>query len=315
MPWFPPTAARLRAMSAARAHDDACVACGGPVLEPHLTVSGERGEHGLIPTTDRYGTALADIVRCRGCGHMQLERFPPVADLSEAYAEAESLDYVVEEEGQRATARTILAEIERHVRPGRLLDLGCWVGYLLAEARERGWQAIGVEPSEFASNYARERLDLDLITADLFDAELPEHEFDAVFLGDVLEHLPAAGEALDRVRALLAPGGMLAMALPDAGSRLARAMGARWWSVIPTHVHYFTRGSLAAMLERHGYEVLELRTQPKTFSVAYYLGRLGGYNARLSERVVAAATRLGLADRLWTPNFRDRMLVITRPRS
>jgi SAM-dependent methyltransferase len=301
-------------MNASRVPKDACAACSGTALEPHLRVRGESGDCGLIPTTDRFGTALADIVRCRDCGHMQLERFPSHAELSEAYAEAESLDYVEEEAGQRATARAVLATIEAHRSPGALLDLGCWVGFLLAEARERGWRALGVEPSEWASSYARERLGAEVITANLFDAELGEQEFDAVFLGDVIEHLPAAGEALDRVATLLAPGGVLAMALPDAGSRLARAMGARWWSVIPTHVHYFTRRSIGVLLGRHGYEVLELRTQPKTFSVGYYLGRLGGYRRGIADRLVAAAGRAGLADRLWAPDFRDRMLVVARLR-
>jgi hypothetical protein len=59
----------------------ACAACGGTDLEPHLQVAGEMGDQGLIPTTDRFGTALSDIVRCRGCGHMQRERFPSDADV------------------------------------------------------------------------------------------------------------------------------------------------------------------------------------------------------------------------------------------
>jgi hypothetical protein len=100
--------------------------------------------------------------------------------------------------------------------------------------------------------------------------------------------------------------------LPDAGSRLARAMGARWWSVIPTHVHYFTRASLRALLARNGFEVLEVDTQPKAFTVRYYLGRIGGYSRPVAGALVAVAERLGLADRLWAPDFRDRMLVLAR---
>ena len=65
-----------------------CAACGGGQLEPHLRVAGDAGRDGLIPDTGRYGTALADIVRCRDCGHMQLERFPPEEDLSEDSIEA-----------------------------------------------------------------------------------------------------------------------------------------------------------------------------------------------------------------------------------
>lgn len=245
---------------------------------------------------------------------MQLEAFPRFGALEEAYADAESLDYVAEAPGQRATARRALTTIERHVTRGRLLDVGCWVGYLAAEARERGWAVTGVEPSEFASSFARERLGLEVITGDLFSAELPGHAFDAVVLGDVIEHLPDPGAALARIETLLTPGGVVWLALPDAGSRLARAMGKRWWSVIPTHVQYFTRESMTALLARQGYEVLALGTAPKTFSVRYYLGRISGYSPALGRALVRAATALRLADRLWAPDFRDRMAVLARPR-
>lgn len=245
---------------------------------------------------------------------MQLARFPAEAELAEAYAEAESEDYVGEEAGQRATAREALAAIERHAGPGAILDLGCWVGFLLAEAETRGWAAMGIEPSEFASGFARDRLGLEVLTDDLFEASLPEHAFDAVVLGDVIEHLPDPGAALDRIAALLAPGGVLRMALPDAGSRLARMMGRRWWSVIPTHVQYFTRASITMLLERHGYEVLEIGTAPKAFTVRYYLDRIGGYSKPLSRALVRAAEAVRMADRIWAPDFRDRMAVIARPR-
>jgi SAM-dependent methyltransferase len=278
----------------------------------HLRVAGQAGEVGLIPTTDRFGTALSDIVRCRACGHMQLERFPDDAVLVEAYGDAASEDYVEEEAGQRATARGVLDRLERHVSRGALLDVGSWVGFLLAEARDRGWDVVGVEPSEFASAYARDRLGLDVRTGDLRTADLDGRRFDAVVLGDVIEHLPRPGEALDHIATLLAPGGAICLMVPDAGSRLARAMGARWWSVVPTHVQYFTRASLRTLLGRHGYEVLDVATQPKAFTVRYYLSRIEGYSAPAGRALGRGAERVGLANRMWAPNFRDRMLVIAR---
>lgn len=289
-----------------------CAACGSGPLRPHLRVAGEMGAQGLVPTTDRYGTALADIARCARCGHMQVEPMPSEAELREAYGEAASDDYVDEEAGQRATAAAVLERVEAHAAGRRLLDLGCWVGFLLAEARERGWETAGVEPSEFASRFARERLGLDVRTSDLFEADLPAGSFDAVVLGDVIEHLPAPGDALDRIAALLAPGGVVCLMVPDAGSRLARAMGARWWSVIPTHVHYFTRSSLRGLLERHGFSVVETATQPKAFTVGYYLSRIEGFSKPVGRGLVRAAERAGIAGRMWAPDFRDRMLVIAR---
>lgn len=286
-----------------------CAACGATTLDPHFRVSGELGSDGLIPTTKQFGTALSDIVRCAGCGHMQLERFPSEAELEREYSAAASDDYVDEEPGQRLSARAVLERVEHHRPVGRLLDVGCWVGFLMSEAEGRGWRATGIEPSNFASNRAREALGLDVRTAGLDDVE---GEWDVVVLGDVLEHLTRANAALEKVASLTSPGGVLVLLLPDAGSRVARLLGKRWWSVIPTHVHYFTRKSIATMLEHNGYEVVEFGTDPKAFTVRYYLAKGGGYLPRVSRILISLAERLGLADRMWTPDFGDRMLVLAR---
>lgn len=290
-----------------------CAVCGGTDLRPHFAVAGDGAVEGLIPTTDRFGTALADVVRCQSCEHMQLDSFPRSEELESAYAVAESFSYVDEEAGQRETARMILERVERFASPpGRFLDLGCWVGFLLSEAERRGWDPLGVEPSEFASRFAREELGLEVQTADLLAADLEEGSFDAVFLGDVIEHLIEPVQALSHIRGLLAPGGVVALTLPDAGSRIARLLGRRWWSVIPTHLHYFTRESIFRALERAGLEPIVGYTSPKAFSVGYYLGRLGGYSPGLGRGAVGVAAAVGVAERMWAPDLRDRMLVMAR---
>lgn len=287
-----------------------CAVCGADGLVVRFRVAGDAGPQGLIPTTDLYGTALSDIVRCRVCGHMQLERFPDDAELAAAYGEAASEDYIAEEAGQRETARRLLELIERHVAPGALLDLGCWTGFLLSEARTRGWVVTGVEPSEFAASYAREHHQLDVQRADLMSAQLPQRHFDAIVMGDVIEHLLDPAAALARASELLRDGGLLCIVAPDAGSVVARTLRGRWWSVIPTHVQYFTRASLANLLGRGGFRVLATATAPKVFSVRYYLDRIGGYSPPLARALVGAAERLGMADRMWGPDFRDRMVML-----
>jgi SAM-dependent methyltransferase len=294
---------------------DRCTACAGDDLRPHLRVAGRMDDRGLMPTTSRFGTALGNIMRCSRCGHGQARPMPAEDMLAEAYAEAQSFDYIEEEAGQRATARRWLKRLEASgSAPGELLDLGCWVGYLLSEAEACGWRATGVEPSEFASRFARQRLGLRVITGDLISVALPAAAFDVVTMNDVIEHLISPGDALSRIRALLRPGGLVGLLLPDAGSALARAMRGRWWSVIPTHVQYFTRNSIRVLLERHGFSLLEISTAPKAFTVRYYLQRVAGYSEFASRSLVAAAAAAGVADRMWAPDFRDRMAVIAAAR-
>jgi SAM-dependent methyltransferase len=275
-------------------------------MRAYLRVAGDAGAPGLIPTTDRFGVALGDFLRCDECGHLQLASMP--ADLSSAVADAASDDYEAEEEGQRATARVELARVERFVPSGRrLLDFGCWVGFLASEASARGWEVVGVEPSRWAAERARSR-GVEVVD----EADLPAGAFSVVTMGDVIEHLPDPGATLDRVAAWLEPGGMVWMATPDAGSRVARVLGRRWWSVIPTHLHLFTRLGMRRLLERHGYEVLWMRSSPKAFSVAYYLGRVGGYSPVVGRALVSLARLAGVADRQWAPDFRDRFAVVAR---
>ena len=104
---------------------------------------------------------------------------------------------------------------------------------------------------------------------------------------------------------------MIALELPDAGSRVARLLGPRWWSVIPTHVHYFTRESAATMLRRNGFEPLYVATDPKSFTVRYYLDKGGGYLPGVSQALIAGAEALGVAEqhvdpRLPRPHAADR---------
>jgi len=291
-----------------------CAACDASAFEPYRSVTRAK-DASLVATTTAYGAAPSDLLRCTVCGHRQVAEFPSDADLEKAYGEVDEGAYLDEETGQRATARVALDRIDRHrlsESERSMIDVGCWVGFLLSEAQSRGWRAAGVEPSRFAAQFAREELGLDVRPGTLASVDLPPASFDAAVLGDVIEHLPDPGAALDEVKRVLRPGGILYLTLPDAGSAIARALGARWWSVIPTHVQYFTRESIARLLERRGYVVEWIGTAPKAFTVRYYLERLEGYSEGLSRRAVSAAERLGLANRLVWPDFRDRMAVVAR---
>ena len=82
--------------------------------------------------------------------------------------------------------------------------------------------------------------------------------------------------------------------------------------MLPTHVQYFTRPSLATLLRRSGFVPLAVSTAPKAFSAAYYLGASAATVTRSPARSSALPRRTGLAERIWAPDFRDRMLMIAR---
>jgi SAM-dependent methyltransferase len=263
------------------------------------------------PSADAYGRATADIVRCLACGHGSVAAPPDVDAAAGAYAHAIDEVSLREEAGQVATARRDLERIEEVVVPGRVLDVGCWTGSFLVAAAERGWQPVGIEPSRWAADRARQR-GVPVVEGELSDFREDPASFRLVSLCDVLEHLADPGGALDAVRELLEPGGVLFVTVPDAGSRAARLLGRRWWSVLPMHLQYFTRQSLERLLGEHGFAVETARTHSKIFTVRYYAERFGGYSQRAGRLAVRAVEGVRIADRLVAVDLRDRLAVIAR---
>ncbi len=96
---------------------------------------------------------------------------------------------------------------------GRLLDLGCAFGYLVREARTRGYQAWGLDVSPYA--LSREPAIAGLIEGDVQVLPLRGSSADVVVLFDVLEHLCEPGRALAEAVRVLTPEGLIAGTTPD----------------------------------------------------------------------------------------------------
>lgn len=291
-----------------------CPVCAGGRSVPRWKVTSDATENGVNPeafrpSADRYGETVGAVVRCLDCGHSSLAETPSEAALAAAYSDAADPVSVDEEAGQLETAQRALSWIESVVSRGPLLDIGCWTGSFVAAAAAAGWPASGVEPSTWAVERARER-GLDVEVGDLTSPGATAGSLRAVVMCDVIEHLLDVRGAMRTAADLLEPGGALYLTTPDAGGRLARAMGSRWWSVLPMHVQYFTRSSMTRLLTDTGFDLVGVKSHPKVFTARYYADRLGGYSAGLARTANAVSRRVGLANRLVAPDLHDRMQVL-----
>jgi len=294
----------------------ACPVCGAREWRPayrHREAAAPVAEAPLQPSASAYGTTLGPVARCLACGHGSVVESPAGDSLTEAYGEVSDTVSLEEEAGQVATARRALDLVARFTAPRRLVDLGCWTGSLLVAAGERGWDAVGIEPSAWAAARARER-GASVAGRDLFQPGLPQGAFDVVTMCDVLEHVGDPAAAIRVAAGLLTERGVLYITVPNAGSAVARLLGRRWWSVLPMHLQYFTRASLRLLLERQGLAPRVMRTHAKVFTARYYAERLGGYSDGLARLAVAGATAVRLADRLVAPNLGDRLQVVATRR-
>jgi len=143
----------------------------------------------------------------------------------------------------------------------RVLDAGCGTGWgseLLARA---GAAAVtGIDRSEQAIRHARathgQHAEFEI--ADLCSLKLPDCAFDIVVCFETIEHLDDPSSALDHMRRVLAPDGLLLVSTPVAGV---------YPPGNPFHVHEFAAGELEEALDRRFAHVRALRQRTQAASV------------------------------------------------
>ena len=149
-----------------------------------------------------------------------------------------------------------LRRIELLKAPGRLLDVGCSLGYFVEAANARGWQACGVEISPYAAEEAR-ALGLEVKTGALEQAGYPDGSFDCVTMWDVLEHVPDPTKHMLEIRRILAPGGMVVVGTPNLAHIAFRRKRKHWRHLKPReHIFYFNQSSMMRLFEKTGFDVI-----------------------------------------------------------
>jgi 2-polyprenyl-3-methyl-5-hydroxy-6-metoxy-1,4-benzoquinol methylase len=160
--------------------------------------------------------------------------------------------------GLRRPRQRILSMFLDDLQPGKLFDAGCGDGSFLQAMKRQGWRGGGMDFDAAAVAAGKERYGLDLLVGDFVTAELDEHDFDAVTMSHVIEHVPDPIAAMSKCRKLLRPGGRLVITTPNAHSLGHTRFGPHWRGLEPPrHLQIFSPPTLAECARRAGLEVEE----------------------------------------------------------
>ena len=261
-------------------------------VETTLTccVCGTRGATHWRTAADNIlgGPERFQAVKCARCGAVRLDPRPSEAAMARHYApltyaraesdDASELAARLDEYNRRLAART--DESVSKAVPRRALDVGCGDGRFLAALAALGWGVEGLETDPVAASLARARSGATVYESHLEDLTLPEGSLGLVSLLHVLEHVPEPRATLAAARKLLAPGGTLLIAVPNAGSWEAGLFRSVWYPLdLPRHYWGFTPHTLVRLVETCGFSVDSVTHFPLLFapqSLRYALKALRG---------------------------------------
>lgn len=187
---------------------------------------------------------------------------PSEDDLHDAVWSAVAADAVPERFELR------LAFVLTHVRAGEtVLDIGCGAGEFSAALSQAGAHPIAVDVAGEALRRARERVPgLDARHwAGGEPLPLDDTSADAVWAGEVIEHVADIAPWLSELRRVLRPGGALLLTTPHHGPAtllrlaLSRRRFAEHFEPRSEHVRFFSPRTLRMLLDDLGFDIVGLR--------------------------------------------------------
>lgn len=164
---------------------------------------------------------------------------------------------------------TIATHLNALPAQSKVLDVGAASGTLARMCQNKTLRLFGVEPNQDWAKIASplyEKIWIGSIS------ELDERllsGYDVVVLGDILEHLPTPEIVLQRLIDYQAPGTRFIISVPNVANlwvRLNLLLGRFDYTdrgiLDRTHLRFFTRKTLVAMVENAGLEILSIQSTP-----------------------------------------------------
>jgi SAM-dependent methyltransferase len=215
--------------------------------------------------------------RCGECGLLYCPEYPDDRQLEQLYGSMSPNMAELPEASFRRTQQGYLDAVLRHRPPsGDMIEVGPDRGFLAAAAAKRPecenfWF---IEPNvtvhgDLRMSVAPKPCD---ISTDLNHfGHIQEGVASMVFMVHVLDHLTDPMRHLVEVRRCLKPGGLLSIVVHNERSLLARVFGHRHPIYCPYHPQLFNPVTLAAILERAGFEVLQIVRTRNHYPAGYLL--------------------------------------------
>jgi len=210
------------------------------------------------------------LYKCQSCSFVFAQDIPTSDDLKEYYKNYGKQQYL--SPVTIARYHQWLDQFESYKKTGRILDVGCGVGFFLAEAKKRGWQVYGTEFSDVLVDICREKgveMSQGALSAETFRGI----EFDVVLSIEVLEHINNPVEEIRYIKQLLRSNGLFFCTTPNFNGISRYWLGDKYNIIAwPEHLGYFTPRTLKKLFNSQQFKTKKVTTTG--FSITRFKGSL-----------------------------------------
>lgn len=221
-------------------------------------------------TKTLYQIRSFTIVKCLDCGLVYLNPRPHPEQMMRVY---DSYDYYFSDGKQTDLfyGYPDYTKLKRHLyfiadelmypirntTPGKLLDVGCGMGFMLKRFQELGWESYGIDISSYATEYARSELGLNVYTGPINTVDFPDNYFDLITVVLTIEHMPDPRRALQTLHKLMKNDAIIVIATHDINGLWPKISRSKWQHLfVPEHLFFFSHRTLKLLLKDIGFNII-----------------------------------------------------------
>ncbi len=207
-------------------------------------------------------------LRCSDCSLIYISPRPSPQVIEQLYnQDAAHLSAESQIDGRYLStlkARHNLAIIKRHIRQGRLLEIGAGAGYFANEARKTGFTPYAVEPNHRLAQFINEN---HKIPCKSLLKDFADMRFDIIYHCDVLSHFYDPIAEFKRIEGLLAGDGLLVFETGNLADTAGGYLKFIDCFQCPDHLFFFGRKSIGKLLKAAGFEPIKIHSRNILFGL------------------------------------------------
>ncbi len=200
----------------------------------------------------------AHLCKCKACSFVFCQQIPTEQELINHYDGYGRNDYLSPLTIKRYNE--LLDEFEAFRKTGKLLDVGCGIGYFLEEAKKRGWEVYGTEYTNEAISICSEK-GINMHQGKLDPTNYENESFDVITSFEVIEHINNPIEEITNFHSLLRKGGLTYVTTPNFNSLLRYRLKAAYNVICyPEHLSYYTPKTIKRLFTKIGFSKKRILT-------------------------------------------------------
>lgn len=198
------------------------------------------------------------LVQCGTCSFVFAQQIPSEQELIAHYEGYSRNDYLSPITIKRY--HELLDTFEPYRKTGKLLDVGCGIGYFLEVAKERGWEVYGTEYTDEAMAICREK-GISMQQGKLTPSNYSPEQFDIITSFEVIEHINNPQEEIAHFSSLLRVGGLVYVTTPNFNSLLRYRLKSDYDVITyPEHLSYYTPKTIKYLFKKNGFNIHKILT-------------------------------------------------------